>query len=126
MRIELLPKSVVDSMEFEERGGNINVFSCPACRRSYTYLYAASGVTPGQVACICGQMAYSQFSLVSQPTLVWYRPENLKEIKEIVDRAYEADLELYADQDEREIKAQILQNFVEHYNLGGLFSRRIN
>ena len=133
MTFELLKKENFTTRKFNQRAGMINVYTCGHCRQSVTYMYADSGETPHEIKCIyCGKSAFSQFSGLRQPAFVWYRPGSLAELEEIADNAWEVgichgDIE-WDGVDEvakKCIRAKILADYVEHYNMGGLFSRRV-
>jgi len=120
MKYTMLSKEIVEEEKFEERRGMINIYVCGDCKNVVTYLYADSGVTPIEIECdCCGKRMFSQFSSVRQPSKVWYRPKSLKELEDIADAAY---THCYADSNGKSIKAKILADYIEWYNIGGLFA----
>lgn len=133
MKYTLLTKEEVERDDFHEKAGMVNIYACGHCRAIVMYLYADKGVTPMSIKCdCCGKDAYSQLSQIRQPSRIWYRPKNLKELKDLTHQAYEADIEKYKEQiekckgqDEAKVKEIILANYIELYNGGGLFARTI-
>jgi len=128
MKYTLLSKAEMDQREYFEKGGMINVYECTTCHRTVMYLYIDSGVTPSHLTCgFCHGEAVSRFGMLSQPSRFWYRPKDLEELKKMVNDAYEANKEEYEkagkDESEASIKEVILDNYIEHYNQGGLFAR---
>ena len=118
MKFVLLTKAEVEQRKFKEKAGMINVYTCPSCRQSIVYLYIDSGETPGMILCHhCGGEAFSQLSGVRQPSRYWYRPKDMEELKAIAKAA----CEIYADGNEEDV----LQDYIIHYNMGGLFARII-
>lgn len=110
---------------FTERTGMINIYACGDCGKVVTYVYMADGVTPSEIRCTgCGQVAYSQFASVNQPSFYWYRPGDEAELLGIATAAYEQGKDsVYEGQERGIVIDQILQNYVLHYNGGGLFAR---
>lgn len=133
----LKTKSQVEAMlkanDHFEIAGMINVYICNQCQHEAIFSYLDSGVTPISMNCPqCGCDEWLSTGLGGrQPDSVWYRPNNLDEIKVIVDEAYEyTKKQLQLDQQtnlsEREMKRTILTNCIIHYNQGGLFSKKLN
>ncbi len=130
MKYTLLTKAEVERSVFHERAGMINIYACGHCGFLVVCLYIDSGVTPDTISCNrCGKEAHSQFAVMKQPTRMWYRPRDLEELKDIVDEDYEAYEKEYKKvgegESEADVKEVILANYIEHYNNGGLFIKRI-
>jgi len=129
MKPTLITKAEVERQhKFSEKAGMVNMYACPNCRTLVMFLYIDGGITPASIRCnVCGEQAFSQISQIKQPSRIWYRPKNLAELINIVDGAYEENIKEYEDMPENEtqIKATILTNYITYYNEGGLFSRPI-
>lgn len=126
MTYKLVSKEELDGMEFTEKFGMINIYSCPNCRHLTTYLYLADRITPHVILCSqCGGEAYTQIADIRQPSLIWYRPKGLKELQTLADAAYEITKAEFSDVSKDVARAKILTNYIEHYNLGGLFATSI-
>lgn len=95
------------------------------------FVYLDTGVTPDVMKCSnCSQVtAQSCKCRGEQPGSVWYRPKNLTEVKQVMEDAYKHDEEFYIKECEKqgiskkELKRQILNNYIKHHNEGGLFSK---
>lgn len=116
-------KSEVEAGEFQNRSGMIDVFAC-GCGKTAVYLYTDGGVTPTMIGCSCGGQMFSQGNKVTQPSIMWYRPDNLNQLKELALQAYihgsgKGD---YDGRDKDDVLDMILNNYIEHFNNGGLFS----
>ena len=117
MRYELFSKAEVETKVFQERAGMINIYSCGDCGKIVVYLYVSNGTTPGMIICDrCGKDAYSQLTSVRQPSRIWHRPENLKELEELAKKC--------ADEISGNYEI-ILNQYIIHYNKGGLFAKII-
>ncbi len=131
----LIPKikieQTLEQNKHPERKGMINVYSCTNCSSQFKFVYLDNGVTPVTMRCPnCNkETAESAMGKVTQPDSIWYRPRDLNEIKQIRDAAYEHDKELYKKTckeqniSEKRLKEIILNNYIKHYNQGGLFSK---
>lgn len=122
----LLSREEVEQQKFIEKAGMINLYLCSSCLKVVLYFYVHGGVTPASITCNnCGGIADSQITQMQQPTRFWYRPNNLEELKALAQAAYEEDKQWYADKDESKVKEGILNNYIQHYNKGGLFAKSI-
>ena len=112
--------------DFCEKTGMINIYSC-SCGRSVVYIYMDDGVTPLEIICDkCGRSAYSRFATITQPTRYWYRPKDIKELRKIAKAAWKVGEDtVYKGEKKEEVIELILNNYIEHYNNGGLFARMI-
>ncbi len=134
--LTILPAFVIEKMlkkkQHPEKRGMVNVYVCSHCHTQITFVYLDSGVTPDTIQCAnCKKpSAHSCACRIDQPDSVWFRPKNMGEVKQIMENAFAHDEEQYITSCKKQgigikdLKKQILQNYIIHYNQGGLFSRK--
>lgn len=131
MKIEipaLKPKECFEVTEFAEKAGMIAIYKCTICEKLILFTYVASGITPVKLIClVCGNTALVEDS-VEQPDRIWYRPEDLNELRRLAMLAYDycSKQGFYKDVDPQEAIDSILRNYVNHYNDGRLFAKFLN
>ncbi len=131
----LIPKAKIEKLLEEkkhpEKRGMVNVYICRNCSHRIMFVYFDTGVTPFTMKCSnCGKMT-AESCMVSgdQPDSIWYRPNDISELKQIVEDAYKYNENDYKKMSKeqglskKEIKEIILRNYIKHYNQGGLFGR---
>jgi hypothetical protein len=124
----LKPKEAFEVTEFVEKAGMISIYKCTVCEKLILFTYIASGITPIKLICqVCGNPALVEDS-VEQPDRIWYRPEDINELKRLALLAYDSGIELgfYKDVDPQETIDSILRDYVIHYNNGRLFAKMLN
>ena len=131
MKVQIPPlksKATFEVTEFAEKAGMISIYRCSKCEKLYLYTYIASGITPLKLKCMqCGEIAWVEED-VEQPSCVWYRPENLNELRRIAVLAYGFGMKqgFHKDMSSQEAIDTILRNYVIHYNNGKLFAKLLN
>ena len=118
MNYEVLSRPEIEQREFSSKAGMLAVYAC-GCGEIIVYLFQDPGEVPGRIICAkCKvESMFRQFNC-RQPTRVWYRPKDVTELMAVAKAAHK-----YTG--EGTIK-EIFENYVEHYNLGGLFSKEIS
>ncbi len=113
-----------------ELKGMLNIYKCESCGEQKVYTYRDTGATPYVILCPkCGKSeCYSLQMKVRQPDCIWYRPVDINELKDIAERAYKNNENYYKStgRPKKEIIKHILKNYVDHYNSGGMFSKKTN
>jgi hypothetical protein len=125
---KLKPKEVFEVTEFVEKAGMISIYKCSICEKLILFTYLASGITPIKLTCLlCGNDAFVEAD-VEQPNRVWYRPEDLNELKRLAVLAYDSGTKqgFYKDDDPQEAIDAILVEYITHYNNGRLFAKMLN
>ncbi len=121
----LKPKECVEVTEIVKKAGMISIYKCTICEKLILFSYLASGITPVKLTClICGNPALVEAD-VEQPNRVWYRPEDLNELKRLAMMAYDYGTQqgFYKDVDPQEAIDTVLREYVIHYNNGRLFAK---
>lgn len=123
MKNNMLSKEVVEKLEFNNQAGMIDVYAC-GCGITKVYLFHCSGLVPTMLTCACGGQMFSHMSSVTQPSCLWYRPKDEAELKSLAQAAYAHGIlhGLYLDTDRDTAIAIISENYIAHYNKGGLFA----
>lgn len=126
----VLAKETIDKRSYSSFAGMINIYECMRCGHSDLYVYGIPGNTPNVVRCEkCGGHSYSKLSAVKQPNKLWYRPDGLSELKLLAKAAFKIikdnNPEAFPEQTDDEAKNEILNEYIDHYNQGGLFARRM-
>ena len=123
----LKAKASFEVEDFSEQAGMVSLYVCEQCEIEVLYTYIDSGVTPYKITCVyCqGVMRAKDKEEVCQPDRIWYRPANVFELERLAMAAYSAGCRdgLYKDEDGRNMIATILEDFIKHYNNGGLFAK---
>lgn len=125
-------EEMLEEKQHLEKRGMVNVYACSHCHTQITFVYLDPGVTPDTIQCAnCGKLtAHSCACRINQPDSVWYRPKNMGEVKQIMEDAFAHDEEQYKESCKKQgigikdLKKQILMNYITHYNQGGLFSKK--
>jgi len=124
----LRPKEAFEGVEFDEKAGMISIYKCTICEKLILFSYIANGITPIKLTClVCGNPALVEDS-VEQPDRVWYRPNDINELKRLAILAYDYSIKqgFYKDVDPKEAIDSILRDYVIHYNNGRLFAKLLN
>lgn len=123
----LKPKKDFEEMDFQKQAGMMDLYLCVNCGANYVYTYIEAGITPEYITCVnCGNRCSSQFKKVQQPDRYWHRPKDIEEIKELVDTYWDIYKNtLYKEADETQTKAEVLKDYIQHYNSGGLFAKTL-
>lgn len=136
-QLKLKSVSLIEDMlkahDHFEKAGMINVYVCAKCNHEAIFTYLDIGVTSPVIPCPkCGKPEFYSSGLAGrQPDSVWYRPKDMDEINEIVDRAFDHIKNQMLKEDdtkivsEKEMKLQIRKNYISHYNQGGLFAKKL-
>ncbi len=123
----LKPKDEFEVFDYLEKAGMISVYVCSGCKMTILYSYIASGITPVKITCVeCGELAWVEESNnIQQPHRVWYRPNSIHELERLSLAAYTCGFRdgLYRDEIAEDVVAMILEQYVAHYNKGGLFAK---
>jgi len=125
-------KALLEAHDHPEKANMLNVYVCTQCNHDAIYLYLDTGVTAAIMNCpnCKSEGTFMSSGGTRQPDILWYRPKNLDEIKEIVDAYVASDKENVDKQITeqktcmKEFKGMILKNYIIHYNQGGLFSKK--
>ena len=125
-------EAILKANNHPEKQHMLNVYVCIKCNHDAIYLYLDIGVTPVKMNCPkCGaEGSFTSTGGTRQPDILWYRPKNLDEIKEIIDsfitsESFKNNIDLKKlNMSVKEYKKQILKNYIVHYNQGGLFSKQ--
>jgi len=127
--VAILPKSTIEKRKFNEQCGEVSVYTCPNCEDVIMYLYTDSGISPSALVCEHCQGAMQRNRDIVQPTRYWYRPKTITEVRKLAEGAYEKYKETfnnhYKDWKKEDIIYKIMEEYVDHYNSGGLFSKSI-
>lgn len=130
-------KEIEDLLEakgHEIKRNMLDVYICTVCNYQQIHVFQDPGVTPVKMKCPkCNNPdTFESCGLAGvQPDMVWYRPKNIDELKEMVDQYIQECLptvfENGIDENGRsmkEIRKDILLDFIERYNQCGLFLKK--
>jgi DNA-directed RNA polymerase subunit RPC12/RpoP len=116
-------KAIIEKMRFAEVQGMINIYACAECKATVIYSYLDAGITPPTIRCAeCGGTMLSNIMHQQQPDMFWYRPEGMNEVKALAKAAYRLIKKKGLEVDKKEI----LEDFISHYDGGGLFAKETN
>ena len=132
MKTKLFNRDYIESNVYLEKANTLKMYVCSYCKKVDLYIITVDGMkTPDAIVCdCCGNSAYESAEPIIQPTRIWYRPDDEAALEVLAENATKILRKEYSKQfnhiSDEKLTANILDEYIRHYNHGGLFAKNLN